>query len=740
MPSRPTTSVLFRALATAGWLALLGCGIARAEGARGTLHHELVVTLCPGEHTLDVVDVLTLPELSRGDTVELVLHAGLLAESLDEETTIATRTRPAESSSGSEEASSMPLQTLIVSPGPKAMQSRRLHLHYRGTIQHDLESQEQDSARGFSTTAGIIGEEGVFLAGSSQWIPSRGDELLTFSMKINLPPQWDAVSQGERFEHHLEHDAGRVSFSCTHPTEEIYLVAAPFTETTREQGRIKAQAFLRTPDPELAARYLDVTYKYLEMYEKLLGPYPYEKFAVVENFWETGYGMPSFTLLGPQVMRFPFILHSSYPHEILHNWWGNSVYVERDTGNWCEGLTAYLADHLVKEGQGLGAAYRRDTLEKYLSYVSDAKDFPLRAFRSRHSPSTEAIGYGKCLMLWHMIRRDIGDERFIAGLRDFYTKMKFKRASFDDLIASLSLAARDDLAPRFLPFVERVGAPELRLTVDWTPSGSLTRLSITVEQIQDEPPFPLIVPVVVTLASGETIEIRSTMDKRSAHIDTQVSRPVLVELDPDFDVFRRLDRAEIPSTISQLYGAENVTVILPGVEDPIPIESWATFAEGLKGRDPEGVQVVTEQELDRLPPDRTLWILGQTNRWAHVLAHQLEERGFSSTGETVSIASEGHPAPGHCFVLTAPRSEDPALGVGWVLATRPDALPGLARKLPHYGKYSWLAFEGADPTNVGKGQWESVGSPLAFHILPGSTPGTRAAREPLARYPDTGRR
>ena len=34
------------------------------------------------------------------------------------------------------------------------------------------------------------------------------------------------------------------------------------------------------------------------MYRGLIGPYPYQKFALVENFWETGYGMPSFTLLG----------------------------------------------------------------------------------------------------------------------------------------------------------------------------------------------------------------------------------------------------------------------------------------------------------------------------------------------------------------------------------------------------------------------------------------------------------
>ena len=97
---------------------------------------------------------------------------------------------------------------------------------------------------------------------------------------------------------------------------------------------------------------------------------PFSKFALIENFWETGYGMPSFTLLGEQVIRFPFILESSYPHEILHNWWGNGVYPDYTTGNWSEGLTAYLADHLFQEMDGLGAEYRKEMLSRYKNYVS----------------------------------------------------------------------------------------------------------------------------------------------------------------------------------------------------------------------------------------------------------------------------------------------------------------------------------------------------------------------------------
>ena len=88
----------------------------------------------------------------------------------------------------------------------------------------------------------------------------------------------------------------------------MHLIAAPFTEYSRDAGAVKAMAFLRKPDQALADRYLDATAQYLEMYRGLLGPYPYSKFALVENFWETGYGMPSFTLLGEQIIRFPFIL------------------------------------------------------------------------------------------------------------------------------------------------------------------------------------------------------------------------------------------------------------------------------------------------------------------------------------------------------------------------------------------------------------------------------------------------
>ena len=111
-------------------------------------------------------------------------------------------------------------------------------------------------------------------------------------------------------------------------------------------------------------------------YSKLLAPYPYKKFALVENSQQTGYGMPSFTLLGSRVIRFPFILHTSYPHEILHNWFGNGVYIDPDSGNWAEGLTTYLSDHILLEQKGKGRPLPVSRTDEILKLCQRNERFP----------------------------------------------------------------------------------------------------------------------------------------------------------------------------------------------------------------------------------------------------------------------------------------------------------------------------------------------------------------------------
>jgi aminopeptidase N len=677
--------------------------------ARADLHQALQVTLDPAEHSLAVVDTIT----RKGDAgaLEFELHPDMKPELL----TPGARLEPLNSKSGPAPGDAESVRPHRYRVSLPAGQSRFV-LRYQGHIRQALQPQGEAYARGFRETTGMISEEGVFLAGQSYWYPQVAGEELTFDLQLNLPPGWSGMTQGERRSQAREPSGTRETWRCIHPQQEIYLIAGRFSEYTQSVDGVKAMVLLREPAAALARSYLDATADYIRMYGDLIGSYPYAKFALVENFWETGYGMPSFTLLGPKVIRLPFILHSSYPHEILHNWWGNGVYVNLAGGNWSEGLTSYLADHLIKEQHGQGVDYRRGVLQNYADYVRTQQDFPLTAFRSRHSDATEAVGYGKGLMLFHMLRQQLGDAAFVRGLRALYSQYRFRAASFDDVEAVFSKVSGRPLAAFFDQWVKRTGAPQLRLgrTAVQHENGGY-RLTVELKQVQPGDVYALRVPLAVQLEGREAAwQTVVTLDERRSTLELQLpARPLRLAIDPRFDLFRRLDRNELPPAISQAMGEPQVTLVLPFAGSEALRKAYAELAADWKAANPKRFTVISDRDLVELPADRTVWLFGWENRFRPVLDAALADYAFSDQGESVTIAGTPLERDDHAVVVMARQRAHPDQALGWLAADRAEAVPGLTRKLPHYGRYSYLAFTGKEPVNTFKGQWPVVNSPLS---------------------------
>ena len=79
---------------------------------------------------------------------------------------------------------------------------------------------------------------------------------------------------------------------------------------------------------------------------------------------------------------------------------------------------------------------------------------------------------------------------------------------------------------------------------------------------------------------------------------------------------------------------------------------------------------------------------------------------------------------------------DPRHAVAWIAAAPAAAIPGLGRKLPHYTRYSYLAFRGSEPENVAKGMWKPLSSPMVRNLSDGAMPELDLpARTPLAELP-----
>ncbi len=674
------------------------------------IHHGIHIILDPTQHSLHVEDTITFPDhiLSKSKRqLDFLLHDGLQLSTPTIEATLTRKPGP---------QAAIPLDTYTLTI---PADTQTVVLRYEGEIDHPLAKQGEEYARSFTETPGLISQQGIYLARSTAWYPQFGNHLMSFTMDIELPTTWSAVSQGKRTLFNNKNDTVQIRWESPEPQDEIFLIGGRFSEYSEQADSVEVMAFLQTPDTALANTYLATTTQYLEMYNALLGPYLYPKFALVENFWETGYGMPSFTLLGPKVIRFPFIRHSSYPHEILHNWWGRGVYVDFQSGNWSEGLTAYLADHLIKEQRGTAVNHRRSTLQQYADYVADAKDFPLTEFRSRHSAVTQAIGYGKTLMFFHMLRQQLGDDVFVEGLRAFYRDNTFRHAAFQDLQKAFEQLSGQDLSVQFTQWVTRPGAPILQVSnAHARPDESGYRLTATLEQAQNGPPYTLNVPIAISRADqNRAYQTTVPMHSRRQQLDLQLPfRPLQLHVDPEFDVFRRLDHNETPPALTQAFGTEKVLILLPSQAPKHLLAGYRKLAQLWQITQPGAVDIRMDDTMETFPPNHAVWLFGWENRFQHETIAALSDYDVSITSANVHVGKKTLSRDTHSIVLSARRPNNPYLALTWLAADNVNALPGLGRKLPHYGNYSYLGFEGDEPTNVLKGQWPIVHSPMSVSI------------------------
>ena len=705
-----------------------------------TFHHQMKIMLSPATSEIQVKDQVRVPERYRNQPTAIQLDFSLHADLTVTEIQGAHITLQQSNAALSARPVPLKLYTLTLPP-----QQEEFTLTFSGKINHAVQGPALEYARSFSYTPGLISDEGVFLANSTAWYPQFEDAMVSFRLDIQMPAAWDAVSQGMLVREQKTEMTQQVIWEEKQPQDDIYLVAGRYQRYKQSAGAVDAYVYLRGADEALAQKYLDTTAQYIAMYNKLLGPYPYAKFALVENFWETGYGMPSFTLLGPKVVRFPFILHSSYPHEILHNYWGNGVFVDYAKGNWSEGLTAYLADHLVSEQGGKGEEYRRDVLQKYADFVNKEKDFPIARFTSRHSSSSEAVGYGKTMMFFHMLRQELGDEDFVRVLRTFYKQFKFKQATFEDLKATFNTLSGKDFSPFFEQWVHHSGAPNLLLQdAHAEPSADGFKLKAVIKQTQQGAPYQLTVPVAVHLeGEAKAYQTRIDVSQSTQMIELDLhARPVRIDIDPQFDVFRRLDSREIPSALSQGFGAEKPLLVLPAKADKDVLQAYQSLTTNWQKTQAGSLEVVRDDQLDKLPTDRTIWIMGWQNKFSQDLITALSSQDVAYRAGALQLDQQTYREDKHAIVLTARQPANPDKTLLWVASDHPAAIAELARKLPHYRKYSYLAFEGDELTNINKGQWPVTQSPLMQSIkqkddasFTSSHVGTLAPRRALAELP-----
>jgi hypothetical protein len=241
----------------------------------------------------------------------------------------------------------------------------------------------------------------------------------------------------------------------------------------KQAGQTRVRSYFRDGDERLGRRLLEVAARCLEVYSASFGAYPYPTLSVVELPLPASYSgieFPGMVALAqayyidfeaPPAARLPGIvreqadlikaaLEFTLAHGVAHQWWGGVVGSDPHRAPYLdEALASYSAAYYYEAAYGAAAgeaAIEQQLRAPYQAYRMlggadlevdrSAKDF-------RSALQYAAIVQSKGALLFAALRKELGDERFFAALRYYYTTHRFQIVSPNHLRYAL-LAAADD--------------------------------------------------------------------------------------------------------------------------------------------------------------------------------------------------------------------------------------------------------------------------------------------------------
>ncbi|MEO5632042.1 MAG: M1 family aminopeptidase, partial [Nitrospiraceae bacterium] len=650
-------------------------------------HHELFVQIVPEQHALIAKDRLTLevPEsktsirFSLAPTLQID-HIALVQESAGTESLIHDVPFELEHGSAPESVQEVSIPSQVVPAGLVT-----LDVHYHGVINDPPRDPRHLRFVTPSETAGHIGPEGVYVSSESHWYPDIPESLSTYALLVAVPTGWTVVTQGKAGESRAC-SAGLcrsdqmviTDWAVTQPSEAVTLVANTFVATFRDWTaktgqRIQLSTYLFPDDAHLAEEYLDATARYLDVYIPLLGPYPFEKFAVVENFFASGLGMPSFTLLGSGIIKRHYVQPYALGHEIVHSWIGNAVFNRADRGNWVEGLTTYLANYFWHELMGDRAQardQRRLMVQGYNLHVPPERDYPVAQFTQKLDEHDNAIGYQKAAMLFHLLRQEVGEETFWRALTNLVAQYRGRYAEWHDLERVFSEESRQDLRWFFAQWVEQEGAPVLSFSeaVARPVAGEPAQtFQLEAMIVQSNKFFRLPLQLKIRMEGDREHLLTLTLHSLRETISvTLPARPVAIDLDPEFMTFRRVARQALAPVLNHYVTDRRRSVLTAFTDEPghpSPFRDVVTRIEAQEQQKPIGERTViasmTQDGL--LPQEGSVLILGGPESRSgiqSILANHCGERVILND-RGVTVMGTAHEGPGLALLVSCHRVDRP---------------------------------------------------------------------------------
>jgi len=260
------------------------------------------------------------------------------------------------------------------------------------------------------------------------------------------------------------------------------------------------------------------TKEILDFYTNLFGSYPYKKLANVQSSTKYG-GMenasaifyPEKSITGNRAFE------NKIAHEIVHQWFGNSV-TELDWSHiWLsEGFATYFANIYVQKSKS-DSLFQQKMIEdrnRVLKFHETTKTPIIDTKTTDLMQLLNPNSYQKGSWVLHMLRKELGDDIFYKGIKTYYKMHKNKSASTKSFKNVMSHVSGKNLDVFFKQWLYQAEHPVIKS--QWIYYKNKVRLII--DQTQDYTfEFPLDIELIYEDGTSEIKTIQIDY-KNSPHV------------------------------------------------------------------------------------------------------------------------------------------------------------------------------------------------------------------------------
>jgi len=382
-----------------------------------------------------------------------------------------------------------------------------------------------------------------------QWLPTIDwiGGKATMEMDVVAPARYQVISNGRRVEETdlpaaMRRTVWRESVPIA-PWLYVLGVARFAVQHVADYRGIPLETWVFAQDRDAGFSDFAVpTPDVVAFFSERVGPFSYEKLANVQSNSVSG-GMEAASAIlysagsvtGTRSVRWRNVVI----HEIAHQWFGDAV-TESDWNDvWLsEGFATYFTLLFIEHAYGRDefAAGLRDSRKTVLDFYEKTPDYRVvHENLADMAQVTSAMTYQKGAWTLHMLRQMMGDDRFWAGIRDYYARFQNATASTTDFRLAMERASGRDLASFFQQWLYRGGVPRVEGTWHW--DAGVRQVVVELRQVQAGDPFLLPIELAVTVPGAPPRTERIELAAQAARFAFPSDRePEQVELDPNVRV------------------------------------------------------------------------------------------------------------------------------------------------------------------------------------------------------------